>query len=120
MTVGKTSFMYPILMTAKVHVDMMGADADDVLKQYESLATALCKYKGLDVKDEMDEYNRELKEFIDSDETAKPIVPKECIDEFMHQVFDMCKALKKSNKVLKYIKTAYEILEINEPKYATY
>ncbi len=120
MTTGKTSFMYPILMTAKVHVDMMGTDADDVLKQYESLATALCKYKGLDVKAEMGEYNRELKEFIESDETAKPIVPKDCIGEFMHQVFDMCKALKKPNKVLRYIKTAYEILEINEPKYASY
>lgn len=120
MTTGKTSFMYPILMTAKVHVDMMGAESDDVLKQYESLATALCKYKGLDVKAEMDEYNRELKEFIDSDDTAKPIVPKECIGEFMHQVFDMCRALKKTNKALRFIKIAYEILEINEPKYATY
>jgi len=47
MTTGKTSFMYPILMTAKVHVDMMGADANDVLNQYESLASALCKHKGL-------------------------------------------------------------------------
>ncbi len=120
MTTGKTGFMYPILMTAKVHVDRMGAEANDVLNQYESLAAALCKYKGLNVKAEIDEYNRELKEFIDSDETAKPIVPKECIGEFMHQVFDMCKALKKPSKVLRYIKTAYEILEINEPKYATY
>lgn len=120
MTTGKTSFMYPILMTAKVHVDMMGADADDVLKQYESLAIALCKHKGLDVKTEIDEYNRELKEFINSEETAKPIVPKDCIGEFMHQVFDMCKVLKNPKKVLRYIKTAYEILEINEPKYASY
>lgn len=79
MTTGKTNFMYPILMTAKVHVDMMGTDADDVLKQYESLAIALCKHKGLDVKAEMDEYNRELKEFINSEETAKPIVPKDTV-----------------------------------------
>lgn len=120
MSKENTSFMYPILMTAKVHVDMMGAEANEVLNQYESLATALCKHKGLDVKAEIDEYNRELKEFIDSDETAKPIVPKDCIGEFMHQVFDMCKTLKKPNKVLRYIKTAYEILEINEPKYASY
>lgn len=79
MTKENTSFMYPILMTAKVHVDMMGAEANDVLNQYESLATALCKHKGLDVKAEIDEYNRELKEFIGSDETVKPIVPKDCI-----------------------------------------
>lgn len=44
MSKENTSFMYPILMTAKVHVDMMGEEADEVLKQYESLATALCKH----------------------------------------------------------------------------
>ena len=120
MTTGKTSFMYPILMTAKVHVDMMGTESDEVLKQYESLATALCKHEGLDEKAEMDEYNRELKELIDSDETARPLVPKDCIGEFMHQVFDMCETINNPKEILGYIKTAYEILEINEPKYAAY
>lgn len=120
MSKENTSFMYPILMTAKVHVDMMGEEADEVLKQYESLATALCKHKGLDVKAEMNEYNRELKEFIDSDNTAKLIVPKDCIGEFMHQVLEMCATLDNPKGILEYVNTAYEILEINEPKYASY
>ena len=38
----------------------------------------------------------------------------------MHQVFEMCATLDNPKEILEYVNTAYEILEINEPKYASY
>lgn len=32
MSKENTSFMYPILMTTKAHVDMMGAEANEILE----------------------------------------------------------------------------------------
>lgn len=120
MTKEKTSFIYPILITSMFEIDMMGNEANDVLNKYRALAVALCNHANVDVKSEMAEFDREIKEFKKSDTPAKANVPKEVIGEFMHQVLDMCKTMRNQKKILKYINTAYEILEINEPKYALY
>lgn len=120
MTKENKDLIYPILMTAKVEVDMMGTEAGDVLDRYRELAVALCRHTKTDVDSRMTAYDTELKEFVMSEDTAKPFMTKEIIGEFMHGVLDMCQNYKNPKKVLRFINTAYEILEINEPKYATY
>lgn len=118
MTKEKTDFLQPILLTAKSEVDLLGTESNEFLNRLRNLAVALCGFHQVDTDSEMENYDRELNEFIASGKSNKERVDKKSVGKMMREVLKLCETIKDKKKVIAYINTAYAILEINEFQYA--